>query len=260
MMGALYSAASGMQAQQLNIDVISNNLANVNTPGFKRQRAEFQDLLYRTATAAGVPVSQGTSTPVGQQVGTGVRPVATTKIFSQGDFEQTGNPLDLTIQGDGFFQIQQNDGTIAYTRDGSFKVDRDGTVVNDEGLPLSPQITIPQDAQNITVSPEGVITAQVNGQQNTIGQISLVRFMNPAGLSSAGGNLLLQTQASGDPQESLPEADGTGSILQGYLEQSNVRVVDEMVNLITAQRAYEANSKAIQTSDTMLSEANQLKQ
>lgn len=259
MMGALYSAASGMKAQQLNIDVISNNLANVNTPGFKRQRAEFQDLLYRTNTAAGVPVSQGTQTPVGEQVGTGVRPVATTKIFTQGDFNQTNNPLDMLIQGDGFFQVQQSDGTIAYTRDGSFKVDKDGTLVTDEGLPMSPQVTIPQGAQNITISQEGLITATVNGQQTQVGQISLVRFMNPAGLSSIGDNLLTQTPASGDPQESLPAVNGTGSILQGFLEQSNVRVVDEMVNLITAQRAYEANSKAIQTSDQMLQLANQLR-
>ena len=259
MMGALYSAASGMKAQQLNIDVISNNLANVNTSGFKKARAEFQDLLYRTIAEAGVPVSGGSNTPVGTQVGTGTRSIAVTRVFSQGDFTQTENPLDLTIENDGFFVVQMPDGTKAYTRDGALKVDRSGQLVTAEGYQLVPSITIPPGIGRPSVSPEGIITATVNGNSTTLGQLTLARFLNPSGLSSMGHNLYRVTNASGDPIEGLPGVDGMGSVMQGYLESSNVRVVDEMVNLIVAQRAYEANSKSIQTSDDMLSQANTLK-
>jgi len=259
MMGALYSAASGMKAQQLNIDVISNNLANVNTGGFKKSRAEFQDLLYRTIAEAGVPVSGGSNTPVGTQVGTGTRSIAISKIFSQGDFNQTDNPLDLTIENDGFFIVQMPDGTQSYTRDGALKIDRTGQIVTAEGYPLVPNITIPPGVVRPNVSPEGIITATIAGVNTTLGQLQLARFLNPSGLSAVGHNLFKVTNASGDPIQGLPGIDGMGSVMQGYLEGSNVRVVDEMVNLIVAQRAYEANSKSIQTSDDMLSQANTLK-
>lgn len=259
MMGALYSAASGMKAQQLNIDVISNNLSNVNTTGFKRARAEFQDLLYRTAEEAGVPVSGGTTTPVGTQIGTGTRSVAITRIYSQGDFSKTENPFDLTIEGQGFFQVQLPDGSRGYTRDGTVKVDKNGQLLTSEGHPLIPNITIPQGVHSPSVSPEGIITGTLNGSTATLGQLQIARFANPAGLSSQGHNLLVVSSASGEPVEGSPGTEGLGTILQGFLENSNVRVVDEMVNLIVAQRAYEANSKAIQTSDEMLGMANTLK-
>lgn len=259
MMGALYSAASGMKAQQLNTDVTSNNLSNVNTTGYKKARAEFQDLLYRTAAEAGVPVTGGTMTPVGTQIGSGVRSVAITRMFSQGDFTTTDNPLDLVVEGEGFFQVQLPDGTRAYTRDGSFKMDRNGQVLTAEGLPLVPNITIPQGVLRPNVSQEGLVTGNLGGQQVTLGQIQLVRFVNPAGLSSLGHNLFVATAASGEPIEGNPGVEGMGNVLQGYLENSNVRIVDEMVNLIVAQRAYEANSKAITTSDEMLAMANTLK-
>lgn len=258
MMGALYSAASGMKAQQLNTDVTSNNLSNVNTTGYKKARAEFQDLLYRTAAEAGVPV--GTSmTPVGTQIGSGVRSVAITRVFTQGDFTKTENPLDLVVEGEGFFQIQLADGTRAYSRDGSFKIDRTGQVLTAEGLQVVPNITIPQGILHPNVSQEGLVTGNLNGQQVTLGQIQLTRFVNPAGLNSMGHNLFQATAASGDPIEGNPGVEGLGNVLQGYLESSNVRIVDEMVNLIVAQRAYEANSKAITTSDEMLAMANTLK-
>ncbi|MBM3266029.1 MAG: flagellar basal-body rod protein FlgG [Candidatus Sericytochromatia bacterium] len=259
MMGALYSAASGMKAQQLNTDVISNNLSNVNTTGYKKARAEFQDLLYRTAAEAGVPVSGGTVIPVGTQVGSGVRSVAIMRVFSQGDFVQTENPLDMVIEGDGFFQIQMPDGTRGYTRDGSFKIDRSGQILTQEGLLLIPNISLPQGIIRPNVSQEGLVTGSLNGSQVTLGQIQLVRFINPAGLTNLGHNLYGVTSASGEPIEGLPGTEGLGNVLQGFLENSNVRVVDEMVNLIVAQRAYEANSKAIQTSDEMLAMANTLK-
>jgi flagellar basal-body rod protein FlgG len=248
-----------MKAQQLNTDVTSNNISNVNTTGYKKTRAEFQDLFYRTAAEAGVPVAGGTATPVGTQVGSGVRSVAITRVFAQGDFTHTDNPLDLTVEGEGFFRIQMPDGNLGYTRDGNFKVDRNGLLLNAEGLPLVPNINIPQAITRPNVSLEGLVTGTLNGQQVTVGQITLARFVNPAGLGTRGHNLLVQTDASGEPIEGSPGTEGLGNVLQGFLESSNVRLVDEMVNLIVAQRAYEANSKAIQTSDEMLAMANTLK-
>ncbi len=259
MLGSLWSAASGMKAQQLNIDVTSHNLANVNTAGFKKGRAEFQDLMYRTARAAGAPVNTGSTTPVGMQVGNGVRSVAIARIFSQGDFQQTENPYDLTIEGDGFFQVQTSDGTTAYTRDGTFKVDSQGQLVTSEGYLVQPNVTVPEGAKDVTVSGDGVVTAVVAGNAVQLGEVQIARFVNPAGLSALGQNLFRPTVASGDPMAGAPGVEGMGRILQGYVESSNVRVIEEMVNLIVAQRAYEANSKSIQTADEMLSGANGLK-
>lgn len=259
MLGSLWSAASGMKAQQLNIDVTSHNLANVNTAGFKKGRAEFQDLMYRTARAAGAPVNTGSTTPVGMQIGNGVRSVAISRIFSQGDFQQTENPYDLTVEGDGFFQVQLPDGTVAYTRDGTFKVDSQGQLVTSEGYLMTPNITVPENAKEVTVSGEGIITATIDNQAVQLGELQIARFVNPAGLTAMGQNLYRPTAASGDPIVSNPGVEGMGRILQGYIESSNVRVIEEMVNLIVAQRAYEANSKSIQTADEMLSGANALK-
>lgn len=260
MLGSLWSAATGMKAQQVNIDVTSNNLANVNTPGFKKSRAEFQDLIYRTAAEAGAPVNTGSRTPVGSQVGMGVRSVAVARSYAQGDFIQTENPYDLGIEGEGFFQVQLGDGTIAFTRDGSFKVDANGTLVTTEGYILQPNISVPSNARQVNVTPEGIVTASIDDQIQQLGQIQLVRFVNPAGLTSQGHNLFKPTDASGDPQSFTPgEAGSHSRILGGALEGSNVRIVEEMVNLIVAQRAYEANSKAISTSDDMLGQANALK-
>ena len=260
MMRALYTAATGMQAQQYNIDTISNNLANVNTNGFRKNQARFQDLIYQTLRVPGTPVGPSV-VPVGQDVGLGVKIGASEKLFTQGVLQQTSNPLDVAIEGDGFFQVTLPDGTPAYTRDGSFKRDANGSIVTADGYFLSPQITIPQNATQVAIGQDGTVTAQIPGQQapQTLGQISLVRFTNPAGLAPQGRNLFVQTGASGAPVISQPGLNGAGSLQGGYLEASNVSVVDEMVNLITAQRAYEANSKAISTADTMLGTAVQMK-
>lgn len=260
MLGALWSAATGMKAQQVNIDVTSNNLANVNTPGYKKGRAEFQDLMYLTAAQAGAPVNTGTKTPVGSQIGMGVRSVAIARSFAQGDYTQTDNPYDLTIEGAGFFQVQMGDGTTAYTRDGGFKVDSGGQLVTSEGYIIQPSITIPNNASNLTITPEGAVTVMIGEQLSEIGRIQLAQFVNPAGLNALGHNLFRQSDASGDAQIFSPGENGnTTKIRQGSLEGSNVRVVEEMVNLIVAQRAYEANSKSISTSDEMLSQANNMK-
>lgn len=263
MLGSLWSAATGMKAQQINIDVCSSNLANVNTPGFKKSRAEFQDLMYLTTREAGAPTNTGTRTPVGSQIGMGVRSVAIARVFSQGDFQQTDNPFDLNISGDGFFQVQLGDGTVAYTRDGGFKTDASGQLVTNEGYLVVPNITLPANAtaENMTITAEGRVTVKGgDGNQQEIGQIQLVRFLNPAGLSGMGHNLFRPTEASGEAQTFTPGEQGSNTRLQsGFLEGANVRVVEEMVNLIVAQRAYEANSKSISTSDEMLNTANQLK-
>ena len=262
MMRSLWTAATGMKAQDFNISVISNNLSNVNTSGFKKSRPDFQDLLYQTMREAGTPVAEGLEVPNGIQAGMGVRPVATQKIFTQGDFQQTENPLDLTIEGDGFFQILMPDGSNAYTRDGAFKMDSTGTVVTSDGFHLQPEIVVPQDSIGISVGIDGTVTAKfANGEPDQeLGQITLVRFVNPAGLKNTGRNLYTETAASGNPiGPGVAGQDGRGTIQQGYLEMSNVKVVDEMVNMIVAQRAYEANSKAITTSDSMLGIANSLK-
>ena len=261
MIRALYTSSSGMQAQQLNLDTIANNLSNVNTAGFKRTRLDFQDLLYRTFPAPGTISAQGVTVPTGIQVGHGTRPVATQRIFSQGDFQQTENPLDLVIEDAGFFQILRPDGTTAYTRSGAFKKDGSGKIVTSEGFPLQPGITIPNDATSVTVGSDGTVSTTVPGQTTAqqVGTIQLARFVNPAGLVAVGRSLFVPTQASGDPIVANPGTDGMGTLGQGFLEMSNVKVVEEMVAMITSQRAYEANSKAIQTADEMLNIANNLR-
>jgi len=261
MIRSLWTAASGMQAQTANIDVISNNLANVNTAGFKRSRAEFQDLLYETVRPAGTATAGGSEVPTGIQIGHGTRTVATQKIFMQGDFQHTQNQLDMAIEGQGFFQIMQPNGDVAYSRAGNFKIDSDGRLVSPDGLLMEPEITIPTDALSVSIGTDGAVSVLQPGASNpsVVGNIELAHFVNPAGLQSIGRNLYVQTAASGDPTTGTPGVDGFGTIAQGYLEMSNVSVVDEMVNMITAQRAYEINSKAIQTADDMLQMANTLK-
>ena len=261
MIRALYTSSSGMQAQQLNLDAIANNLSNVNTAGFKRTRVDFQDLLYRTFPAPGTISAQGVTVPTGIQVGHGTRPVATQRIFSQGDFQQTENPLDLVIEDAGFFQILRPDGTTAYTRSGAFKKDSTGKIVTSDGFPLQPGITIPADATSVTIGSDGTVSATVPGQTTAqqVGTIQLARFVNPAGLIAVGRSMFVPTQASGDPIVANPGAEGMGTLSQGFLEMSNVKVVEEMVAMITSQRAYEVNSKAIQTADEMLSIANNMR-
>ncbi len=250
-----------MIAQQLNIDNIANNLANVNTTGYKKSRIDFQDLLYQTTRAAGTPVIQGAQVPTGIQIGHGVRPVSTQKIFTQGEFKPTDGPLDILIEGEGFFQVLLPDGSVAYTRDGAFKRDGEGKVVNSDGFPLAPELEIPEDATDISISTDGNISIRIKGSDTpqSIGQIELVKFVNAAGLKSIGRNLYKATAASGEPILGIPGLDGFGTIAHGYLEMSNVQVVEEMVSMIVAQRAYEVNSKAIQAADEMLQTANNLR-
>jgi flagellar basal-body rod protein FlgG len=250
-----------MQAQTLNIDIISNNLANVGTSGFKKSRADFQDLLYQTLRSPGVSSSADTQVPTGIQVGHGVRPAATQKMFSQGEFKHTQNQLDMAIEGHGFFQIIQPNGETAYTRAGTFKLDSDGRVVTSDGFPMEPEITVPADALAISIGTDGTVSVMLPGenQPSEIGNIELSNFTNPAGLNSIGRNLYMPTASSGDATAGTPGEDGYGTIAQGYLEMSNVSVVDEMVNMIVAQRAYETNSKTIQASDEMLQAATNLK-
>lgn len=262
MMQSLYTAASGMLAQQLNVDTIANNLSNVATTGFKKSRVDFQDLLYHTIKPAGSPpTAPGVQAPVPIQVGEGVRPVATPRIFFQGEVIQTDNPLDLMIEGDGFFQVLQPDGTIGYTRDGSWKQDSTGRVVTSDGLPLEPEITIPPEAVKVIVGRGGEVSVLLPGSASTesVGQIELARFLNPAGLHAGGRNIYATSEASGDPILGTPGQEGVGTLSQGFLEQSNVKVVEELVNMIVAQRAYEINSRAVQTSDDMLQAASNLK-
>jgi flagellar basal-body rod protein FlgG len=250
-----------MQAQELNIDVISNNLANVNTSGFKKSRAEFQDLLYESLRPAGAASSADTTIPTGVQLGHGVRPSAVQKMFSQGDFQNTENELDWAIEGDGFFQIELPNGETSYSRCGEFKLDADGRIVNADGFLLVPQLTVPTDTVSITVGMDGTVSViQADDPvPSEIGTIQLARFVNPGGLRSLGRNLFVPTEGSGTEIIGTPGQDGFGTIAQGFLEMSNVSVVDEMVNMITAQRAYETNSKVIQTADDMLQMANNLK-
>jgi flagellar basal-body rod protein FlgG len=261
MIRSLWTAASGMKSQSLNIDVISNNLANVNTTGFKTSRADFQDLLYETLRQAGSASSETTDVPTGIQVGHGSRPVASHKLFTPGDFQQTKNELDIAIEGNGFFQIIQPDGEIAYTRDGTFKMDRDGRIVTSDGFLMEPGIAIPGDSISLSIGLDGTVSVLQAGSSTPteVGTISLARFVNPAGLHSIGRNLYLPTNASGDAIVGTAGEDGLGSLAQGFLEMSNVSVVDEMVKMITAQRAYEINSKAIQAADDMLQQANNVK-
>ncbi len=261
MIRSLWTSATGMQAQALNLDVISNNLANVNTSGFKKSRAEFQDLLYETIRPAGTSSSQDTQVPAGIQLGHGTRPSTVLKIFSQGNMENTQNELDLAIEGDGFFQITLPNGETAYTRDGAFKLDSDGRIVNSDGFTLEPEIAIPSDALSISVGMDGTVSVLQAGDStpSEVGTIELARFVNSAGLISMGKNLFITSEASGDEMISTAGEDGLGTLAQGFLEMSNVSVVDEMVNMITAQRAYESNSKAIQAADDMLQLANNVK-
>ncbi len=261
MLRTLWIAASGMQAQTLNIDVISNNLANVNTSGFKRSRADFQDLLYETIRPAGVASSAGTQVPTGIQLGEGTRPVATQKIFLQGDYQHTDGDLDMAIEGDGFFQIMQPNGEVAYSRAGAFKLDSYGRIVTPDGFFMEPEISVPSDTTKISIGTDGTVSVLRAGETEAseVGTIQLTKFTNPAGLKSIGRNLYLSTSASGDAITGTAGEDGFGTIAQGYLEMSNVKVVEEMVNMIVAQRAYEINSKAIQTADQMLQMANNIK-
>ena len=258
MMGSLYIAATGMRAQQQNLDVTANNLANVNTTGFKRMRSEFQDLHYQIVRSPGTP-NGGDQIPTGIQVGMGVREAGTSRLFSQGDVQQTDNPLDLDIEGDGFFQVTQSDGTLAYTRSGSLQLNSQGQLVTVDGQLISPGITVPAGASKINITSDGTVSATVGNAQSVLGQIQLARFINPAGLESVGNNLYIATPASGDPQIGAPGSTNMGTLAQGAVEMSNVKVVDEMVNMITAMRSYEAISKTIQTSDEMLGLANNVK-
>jgi flagellar basal-body rod protein FlgG len=263
MMRALYSAASGMTAQQLNVDNIANNLANANTAGYKSRQAQFQDLLYQNMVTPGASAGQQTTVPTGLQVGLGTRTSSNEIIFTQGNFQQTNNPLDLVIQGKGFFQIKLPSGEVAYTRAGSFHGDQNGNIVDSNGNQLQPTVTIPADAQTLTIATDGTVSYTLPNQtaSQVAGQIQLANFQNPAGLNSMGQSLYSPTDASGQPITGNPGgAEGIGTVLQGYTEQSNVSVVNEFINLIVAQRTYEANSKVVKASDEMYQDVNNLKQ
>lgn len=263
MVRSLWTAATGMNGQQTNIDTIANNLSNVNTTGFKKQRAEFEDLLYQTIKTAGTPATEDTITPVGVQMGHGVKVAATLRMFDQGSLQNTGNISDLAIQGEGFFRVLQYDGTYAYTRDGAFKIDSERQLVTSGGLKVLPEITFPEGyrQETLTVSQDGRVTVKVGDLDDPVdvGQLELYRFHNPAGLSATGDNLFKQTPASGNSIAGRPGFEGFGKTIHKFLEMSNVSTVAEMVNMIVAQRAYEFNSKAIQTSDNMLQTAASLK-
>jgi flagellar basal-body rod protein FlgG len=260
MIRALYTAASGMNAQQANIDNVAHNLANVNTVGFKKAHMEFEDLVYQQTRVAGTPTSATGESPVGLEMGLGTRAVGTSRDFSSGSMRSTSGPLDLAIEGDGFFQITQPSGTTAYTRAGSFHRDSQGLMVTTDGYAVEPQISIPPNATSISVSKDGIVSAVIAGQTATqqLGTIELAMFQNPAGLKAMGGNLFTATTASGEPQVGVPGADSRGTLAQGFVEDSNVSVVEEMVNMILGQRAYEANSKVLKAADEMLSVVNAL--
>jgi flagellar basal-body rod protein FlgG len=263
MMRSLWTGASGMIGQQFNIDTIANNLANVNTTGFKKNRADFEDLIYQTNRLAGTPATELTVVPTNIQVGHGVRPAASQKLFDEGNLQVSNNKSDLAIDGPGFFRILQYDGSYAYSRDGSFKIDASGQLVTSDGYRVMPEVIIPADAkpESLQISPDGRVSVQLIGNDDyvEIGQIELYRFINPQGLQAIGDNLLLTTAASGDAIGGRPGFDGMGKVRQNMLEMSNVNVIQEMVNMIVAQRAYEFNSKTIQTSDSMLATAVSLK-
>lgn len=261
MLRALQTAALGMSAQQAGVDNIANNLANANTTGYKRSTIVFHDLLYQTVQAPGQGEGAGAAPGGTLQMGHGAAAVASVRNFTQGGFVETGNPLDLALSGDGFLQVLRPDGSIAYTRDGTFTLNADGTIVNQTGLPLEPDLNVPPDATEIHVSQDGLVSIRMQGDTDMVevGQLELARFSNPGGLTPLGGNLFEQTEASGEPTIGTPGQDGLGVIRQGFLEGANVDVVQEMVNLITAQRAYEINSKMVTTSEEMLQVANNLK-
>jgi flagellar basal-body rod protein FlgG len=260
MIRSLWISKTGLDAQQTQMDVTANNLANVSTIGFKRSRAVFEDLLYQTLRQPGAQSSQQTQLPSGLQLGTGVRPVSSERIYTQGNLQQTGNPLDVAIQGNGFFQVLMPDGSTSYSRAGSLQVDAQGQLVTSSGFPVQPAITIPANALSVTISRDGIVSAQRAGTtaSTQLGTMQLVGFVNPAGLQSVGENLYIETASSGTPSVSAPGTNGMGLIAQGYLETSNVNVVEELVGMIQTQRAYEINSKAIQASDQMLQKLTQL--
>ncbi|MBI5626178.1 MAG: flagellar basal-body rod protein FlgG [Nitrosomonadales bacterium] len=260
MIRSLWIAKTGLDAQQTQMDVIANNLANVSTNGFKRSRAVFEDLLYQTIRQPGAQSSQQTQLPSGLQIGTGVRPVAAERIHTQGNLQQTGNQLDVAIQGAGFFQILMPDGTTAYTRDGSFQSDSQGQLVTSNGFAIQPALTIPANATSVTIGRDGVVSVTQPGVAAPVqvGSLQVATFINPAGLQSTGGNLYQETASSGTPSTNVPGTNGSGMLNQGYLETSNVNVVEEMVNMIQTQRAYEINSKAITSSDQMLQKLSQI--
>ena len=260
MLRSLWIAKTGMEGQQTKLDVISNNLANVSTNGFKRGDVHFEDLIYQNLRQAGAASSEQSALPTGLQVGLGVRAAGTTRSFVQGNLQQSGNAYDLAIQGNGFFQVQMPDGTTGYTRDGGFQVDAAGQLVTNQGYPVLPGITVPADAKSVTVAQDGTVqvTTAGNATPNTIGQLQLANFVNPAGLESLGQNLYAETAASGTPNTGVPGSNELGTLRQGFVETSNVNVVEELVNMIATQRAYELNSKAIQTSDQMLQKLGQL--
>jgi flagellar basal-body rod protein FlgG len=260
MINSLWISKTGMEAQQMQLDVISNNLANASTNGFKRANAVFEDLMYQNLRQAGSSSSEQSQLPTGLQVGLGVRTVATSRSFSQGSLQQSGNKLDVAIQGNGFFQVTMPDGTTSYTRDGSFQVDSQGRLVTASGLPISNGVTVPANATGVAISGDGTVTAQIPGTTTpqSIGTIALASFVNPAGLDPKGQNLYAESVASGQPNTGTPGANGLGTLMQGYVETSNVNVVQELVTMIQTQRAYEMNSKAIQTSDQMLQKLGQL--
>ncbi len=260
MLRALFTASTGLQAQQLNTDVIANNIANVNTPGFKRDRLNFQDLLYQTFREAGVSTLAGSQVPTALRVGLGARPIATQKLFSEGVIDATGNTLDFAVMGDGFFTVLLEDGTQAYTRDGTFKLNSDGTVVTADGLNLDPSISVPPEALSIEVAQDGNVSVQLPGETELteVGQFQLARFQNPSGLKAIGRNLYIPTAASGDALLGTPSEDGFGIVLQRYLELSNVSIVEELVQLIIAQRAFETNSRAVDVADQLLNISNNL--
>ena len=262
MLRALYTSASGMQGQQMNLHIIANNLANVNTTGFKKSKIEFQDMLYQTKRAAGAEAGGGNKVPTAMQVGHGARAVSTSKVFTNGELHQTGDKLDLAVHGNGFFKVTLPDGNNAYTRDGAFKLNSTGNIVTSDGLTVISfaGITIPSNAVNISISPDGAVSTTVEGVTSNVGQLILSRFANPAGLESIGGSLYKASpDAAGTEETGQPGLAGMGSIQQGWLELSNVKVVEEMVNLIKAQRAYEINSKAIQAADEMMQMSNRLR-
>jgi len=260
MIRSLWISKTGLDAQQTQMDVLANNLANVNTSGFKRSKAVFEDLLYQNIRQPGAQSSQSTNLPTGLQLGTGVRPVATSRVFTQGNLQQTGNNFDMAINGNGFFQVQMPDGTAGYTRDGSFRLDSQGQLVTSNGYPMSPAITIPPTAQSVTIAQDGTVSVTLPGSAATtqVGTIQLANFVNAGGLSAVGQNLFVETASSGSPNTANPGASGHGTLSQGYVETSNVNVVEELVSMIQTQRAYEINSKAIQTSDQMLQKLAQI--
>lgn len=260
MIKALSTAATGMEAQQKRIDVTANNLANVNTAGFKKSRADFQDLLYQTIRAPGTSSAQGVTVPTGLQVGNGVRTVAATRIHSGGDRAQTNNPLDIAIDGAGFYQVSLPSGDLAYTRAGNLSMNEQGQVVTADGYPLEPSINIPPDAESVTVGRDGIVSVTQAGQDQSaeVGQILLANFVNPSGLQTMGGNFYKVTSAAGDPQVGPPGVQGLGTLAQGSLEMSNVKVVEEMISLISSQRAYEVNGKVIRAADEMLQNTSQI--